>query len=394
MMAHHAFNRPDHEVYFKDRTVELCHELLTSQMGVEPGRITYKEEEWEGGGNLGPSLSVGVMGLELATLVFMEYVRQGDRLAPMPLTVVDTGYGLERFTWVSQGTKTAYEAAFASSYDELRVTFPPRESALLIDHARAVNFLLTDGVVPSNSKDGYFARLLLRRMARLVAKGRESPTIEAILDRTARDLSKDYPEIGEHRDDIHRVVAAELERYEEAVVRARDQVRRAEERADRDGQSITEADLIEWYDSLGLPPDLAVEDLKHPIPIPEDFYARVAARHEAEARETDYVGSLQGASRAPHPASSDGGPLLPRSRTPSRSRPTSCGPRDRTWSWTGPTSTRRAAARSPTRAGWGRSRWSRWSGKGGGSSIRSTDPPRSTAGSGSGARWTGPAEPS
>ncbi len=130
MMAHHAFNRPDHEVYFKDRTVELCHELLTSQMGVDPARITYKEEEWEGGGNLGPSLSVGVLGLELATLVFMEYVRQGDRLAPMPLTVVDTGYGLERFTWVSQATKTAYEAAFAASYDELRVTFPPREAAL------------------------------------------------------------------------------------------------------------------------------------------------------------------------------------------------------------------------------------------------------------------------
>ncbi len=155
MLAHHAFNRPDHEVYFKDRTVELCHELLTGAMGIDPARVTYKEEEWEGGGNLGPSLSVGVLGLELATLVFMEYVRQGDHLAPMPLTVVDTGYGLERFTWASQGTKTAYEAVFGSSYDELRTSFAPREAAILIDHARALNFLLTDGVVPSNSKDGW-----------------------------------------------------------------------------------------------------------------------------------------------------------------------------------------------------------------------------------------------
>ncbi len=91
MMAHHAFNRPDHEVYFKDRCVELCHELLAGELGTDPRAITYKEEEWEGGGNLGPSLSVGVAGLELATLVFMEYVRDGERLAPMPLTVVDTG---------------------------------------------------------------------------------------------------------------------------------------------------------------------------------------------------------------------------------------------------------------------------------------------------------------
>ena len=81
MMAHHAFNRPDHEVYFKDRCAELCHELLTSELGADPRAITYKEEVWEGGGNLGPSLSVGASGLELATLVFMEYVRDGDRLA-------------------------------------------------------------------------------------------------------------------------------------------------------------------------------------------------------------------------------------------------------------------------------------------------------------------------
>ncbi len=50
MMAHHAFNRPDHEVYFKERCVELCHELLTSDLGVDPTSITYKEEVWEGGG--------------------------------------------------------------------------------------------------------------------------------------------------------------------------------------------------------------------------------------------------------------------------------------------------------------------------------------------------------
>ena len=90
-------------------------------VGTHPAAITYKEEVWEGGGNLGPSLSVGVAGLELATLVFMEYVRDGDRLKLMPLTVVDTGYGLERFVWASQGTKNAYEAVFGSDYEELRL---------------------------------------------------------------------------------------------------------------------------------------------------------------------------------------------------------------------------------------------------------------------------------
>ncbi len=299
MMAHHAFNRPDHEVYFKDRTVELCHELLTGELGADPRSLTYKEEEWEGGGNLGPSLSVGASGLELATLVFMEYTRDGDRLAPMPLTVVDTGYGLERFTWVSQGTKSAYEAVFGAEYDEVRRTFPPREAAILIDHARALNFLLVDGVVPSNSKEGYFARLLIRRSLRILAKVPEAPELAALLDRVGRDLARDFPEIGEHRDDLRRVVEAEVERYGEAIDRARLAIRRAEAKLRADGARATGEDLLRWYDSLGVPPDVAVEELAEPPPIPEDFYKQVAARHESERPTTDYVDASEGFPAAP-----------------------------------------------------------------------------------------------
>ncbi len=299
MLAHHAFNRPDHEVYFKDRTVELCHELLTQTFGVDGRLVTYKEEEWEGGGNLGPSLSVGVLGLEVATLVFMEYVRAGDLVEPMPLTVVDTGYGLERLTWLSHGSHNAYEAVFGRAYEELRQTFAPTETAVLIDHARALNFLLTDGVVPSNSKDGYFARLLLRRMLRVLAKAPEAPTLAEVLDRVGRDAARHFPELGAHRDDLHRVVAAEVERYDEAIGRAREQVRRAEERSERVGTRITGEDLVAWYDSWGLPPDLAVQSLKNPPEVPKDFYALLAARHEKEARETDYTEGTRGLPKVP-----------------------------------------------------------------------------------------------
>ena len=299
MMAHHAFNRPDHQVYFKDRCVELCHELLTGELGADPRGISYKEEEWEGGGNLGPSLSVGLAGLELATLVFMEYVREGTALKPMPLTVVDTGYGLERFVWSSHGTKNAYEAVFGAVYDEVRANFPAAETAILIDHARSVNFLLTDGVVPSNSKEGYYARLILRRMLRILAKVPEAPDLPAVLDRVGREIARDFPEVGEHRADLRRVIEAEIERYAEAIGRARAVVRRQEERIEKGGGRVGEDDLIEWYDSLGLPPDVAVAELKHPIPVPADFYPKVAARHESETRETDYTDTTAGLPRVP-----------------------------------------------------------------------------------------------
>jgi alanyl-tRNA synthetase len=299
MAAHHAFNRPDHEVYFKERCVDLCHELLTSELGTDPRSITYKEEVWEGGGNLGPSLSVGALGLELATLVFMEYLRDGDALRPMPLTVVDTGYGLDRFTWASQGTRNVYEAVFGASYEEVRRTFPPREAAILLDHARALNFLLTDGLVPSNSKAGYFVRLLIRRSLRLLSKVPGAPEIYALLDRTARDLAAHYPELGEHRDDLHRVVAAEVERYGEALDRARATIRRHEERTRTTGGRVTEDDLLEWYDSLGVPPEVAVEELREPIRVPDDFYARLAARHESEVPATEYAERTEGVPEPP-----------------------------------------------------------------------------------------------
>ena len=299
MMAHHAFNRPDHEVYFKDRCTELCHELLVEHLGTDPKGITYKEEVWEGGGNLGPSLSVSIRGLELATLVFMEYVRDGERLTPMPLTVVDTGYGLERFVWASQGTKSAYEPVFGEEYDELRRTFSPHDAAVLIDHARALNFLLTDGVVPSNSKEGYFARLLLRRSLRLLSKVPEGPDIYAILERSGREIARDFPEVGAHRDDLRRVVEAEVERYGEAIARARQTIRRSEERLRASGERVSQENLIEWYDSLGVPPDLAVEELESPPEIPTDFYALVAERHENERPTTDYVEKTEGLPEVP-----------------------------------------------------------------------------------------------
>ncbi|MCI4345733.1 MAG: alanine--tRNA ligase [Thermoplasmata archaeon] len=283
MMAHHAFNRPGETVYFKERCVELCHELFTSELGADPKEITYKEEVWEGGGNLGPSLSVGLLGLEVATLVFMEYTRSGGELRPMPLTVVDTGYGLERATWMSQGTGTAYEAVFGATLEELLDRLPFASAVTLVDHARALNFLIADGVVPSNTQEGYYARLLLRRVLRVLARMRDPPTLEGLLDRVAREQARDFPELGEHRDDLHRVVEAEVERFDEAIARARVQIRRAAERIESTGGEVGTDQLVEWYDSLGVTPDVAVEELAHPPTIPEDFYARVAARHESES---------------------------------------------------------------------------------------------------------------
>ena len=130
MMAHHAFNRPkdDDVVYWIDKCVRYCDELLTKTLGIDPISITYVENPWSGGGNAGPALEVIVGGLELATLVFMNLEEddsgdieiKGQMYSEMDLQIIDTGYGLERFCWAAAGTPTIYEAIYPESVNWLK----------------------------------------------------------------------------------------------------------------------------------------------------------------------------------------------------------------------------------------------------------------------------------
>jgi len=120
MMGHHAFNKNIDEVYFKDETVRLCNDYFVNIIGIPKKEINYKEQLWYGGGNAGPCLEVLVSGLEIATLVFMnmkedkngKFEIEGKSYSPNPLNIVDTGYGLERIAWLTQGTKTVYDTSF------------------------------------------------------------------------------------------------------------------------------------------------------------------------------------------------------------------------------------------------------------------------------------------
>ncbi len=320
MMAHHAFNSSEHEVYWKDRCIELCHELVTSELGATPGEVSYKEEAWEGGGNLGPSVSVGLRGLEIATLVFMQYVRDGDKLRPMPLRVVDTGYGLERFTHMSQGTPTIYEAVFPGILKDLPSDFSLPEAAVLADHAKNFLFLFTDGIVPSNVKEGYLARLLLRRMLRTLEKHPGALALPKLMDVVLRHVSKDFPELAGDPKGLEQVLRIEEERFSEAITRGRSQIRKLEERLKKEGRAPGVDDLVMVYDSLGVTPDVAVEELSHRVEVPPDFFAKVAELHTRDATAAagwgGYGADAAAETRVPEPPSNLPGTVVHYHRDP------------------------------------------------------------------------------
>lgn len=329
MLAHHAFNRPEKEIYFKDRTVELCHDFTTKKLGVDPKRMRYIEEWWEGGGNSGPCVEVILDGVEIATLVFMQYRETPAGRVPMEMKVVDTGYGLERFTWVSQATTSAYDAVFGPvvreikdqlgiktddrimeqyskiagsmnmktaadvrmlrertaerigiSYEELMKNVAPLEDIYVIcDHSRALAFMLNDGVVPSNVREGYFARMLVRRALRSMRSLDVQFTLADIVGKQIDYFSPHFPELVENREDIMSLVAVEEKRYYETLDRGKAIVQRMVK--DLKGQPITTEKLIELYDSHGLNPEIVQEFSDVPFEIPDNFYQMVAKKHES-----------------------------------------------------------------------------------------------------------------
>ena len=326
----HAFNYPHDWKYWKDRTVELCQLFLTEGLGLDPESVTYKEDFWEGGGNAGPDVEACVEGLELATLVFMTYRVRDGRYEEMPIKVVDTGYGIERFTWASTGHPTAFHSIYgpllnefegrlglkgridwrlvASAVRELSA-HPAEEAAsravraevaealsveageldsmlkeaerlcALLDHSKCLAFMLADGVVPSNVGEGYLARLVLRRALRALRALGSDVKLKDLVDLQLAYWGVDYPRLKERRSVVLEEVELEEERYRDTLMRGRRLVERKLDELAQRGVGL----MVELYDSQGIPPELiseVAEEKGVKVEVPSDFYALVAKLHE------------------------------------------------------------------------------------------------------------------
>ncbi len=359
MMAHHAFNYPGKPIYWMDETVELAFEFFTKELGMKAEDITFKENPWAGGGNAGPAFEVLYRGLEVATLVFMQYKKapenadpsqvveiKGDYYIPMETRVVDTGYGLERLVWMSHGTPTAYDAVLGYvveplkrmagmekiderilmensrlagmfdiedmgdlrylreqvakkvgiSVEELEKAVRPYELLYAIaDHTKTLTFMLADGVIPSNVKAGYLARLLIRKSIRHLRElGLELPLSE-IVAMHIRELSPTYPEFKEMEDVILDIINVEEKRYQETLKRGSDLVKREIARLKKKGINEIPLDkLILFYESHGLTPEIVAEVAEKErvkVEVPDNFYTLIAEKAERAEKKTagEYV---------------------------------------------------------------------------------------------------------
>ena len=212
--------------------------------------------------------------LELWNLVFMQYNRDASgALTPLPRPSIDTGAGLERIAAVCQGVQSNYETdlirPLIGTVEELsRKAYGVDEKhdvsmRVIADHARAVTFLLADGVLPSNEGRGYVLRRILRRglrHGRLL--GLDEPFLATVTDKVIDLMAAAYPELEGSRLHVARLARMEEDRFghllREALPRLHDLIQKVKaqgkERARLPGQK-----LFELYDTYGLPRDLIDE---------------------------------------------------------------------------------------------------------------------------------------
>jgi len=228
--------------------------------------------------------------MEFYNLVFMQYDLKPDRtLAPLPAENVDTGLGLERGACVVQGVGSVFDtdgfrlimdwvaSESGTAYGESEVA--TKAHRVLADHARAMSFLIADGVTPSNEGRGYVCRRIIRRA---VQYGQRIG-----LDRVYRlggvvveQMGEAYPELRARAPEIERVVRLEEERFRETLARG---LKEFEELAGE--EAISGEAAFTLAATFGFPIELTVElAQERGQPVDVDRFRALMERHREVSR--------------------------------------------------------------------------------------------------------------
>lgn len=336
MVGQHTFNTPERHVYFKEEGIAQIQEFLTKGLGIPAHELVFHEDVWAGGGNFGPSIEYFSRGLELGNQVYMQYEQLPDGFRELRTKVIDMGAGLERWAWFSQGVPMSYDATFPKtmeflyksagyrpdgefmarfaryagilnvdeiedahsawndiagqmgmSLEELKdVVYKNRALYAIADHVRSLLVAIHDGALPSNVGGGYNLRNLLRRCWTLIDQYGFDLDINDVFKCHIDEFGSWYTELKDYGS-LFDIIEVERKRYEESRQKSQNIINRMV----RSGEAFTPEKLVELYDSQGIAPEM-IKEAKPDLEVPEDFYARVQARHErrqervAEASET------------------------------------------------------------------------------------------------------------
>jgi len=207
--------------------------------------------------------------LEFWNLVFPQFDQQLDgSRPPLKNRGIDTGMGLERVAALLQGKDNVFDTdalypiiETTQSLCKVKYADNPVPFRVIADHARALSFMIADGVLPSNEGRGYVERRLLRRAARFGRElGFERPFLHEVTKTVVERMGHHYPELVEKRLQIERVILTEEERFAGTLARGMDRIEEIFDAMTKAGETaVSGAELFRLHDTFGFPLDLATD---------------------------------------------------------------------------------------------------------------------------------------
>ena len=328
MVGIQVFNTPGDYKFFKEEAVEFNYRWLTETLNVAPNDITFVEDVWAGGGNLGPSIEYFVGGLEVGNMVFMQYktFHDGSR-EELDVKVIDTGIGLERMVWLYNGSATSYIDTFKNAFEyfkgkvgvevdeEVWNKFGPysctlnidetddieqtwrelaakidmpvqqvkdgiqtvKELYIVLDHTRSVLLAISDGSLPSNVGGGGNVRNIFRRTLALLKKNGwwEKIGMEGylqIFEMHKRDLEGIFGPFPEYKSFAH-IIQVEYDRWLNTDAEQGEKLKKL---LKKNKSKLSIDDWITAMQSWGIPADKIAEVSQ--TPIPGNLYYEIATR--------------------------------------------------------------------------------------------------------------------
>ena len=238
--------------------------------------------------------------LELWNLVFMQFDRGPDgTLTPLPRPSIDTGMGLERLAAVMQGKTSNYDSdlftPIISRIEKLSNvkygTDPDTDISIraVADHSRAVAFLITDGILPSNEGRGYVLRRIIRRGVRHgKLLGLNSPFLFKVAELVTELMGDIYPETKHSAELITKATRGEEERFFETLERGlallEDEVSKLKK---KNVKTIPGLVAFKLYDTYGFPLDLTADILsRQGFSVDETGFSEAMDSQRKMARES------------------------------------------------------------------------------------------------------------
>lgn len=165
--------------------------------------------------------------LEVGNSVFMEYVKTEKGFEPLPKKNVDFGGGLERIVTASQNKSDLFTTdMFLPIIREIEKTAQKKYEGenkvpmqVVADHLKGAIFMAQEGLEPSNKKQGYVMRRLVRRA---VVKMKQLDMVPLkVLPTICQRVVEIYGDLYFDKQvyEIHPVIGTEIESFERTIHR-------------------------------------------------------------------------------------------------------------------------------------------------------------------------------